>query len=115
MGKLQTEKAKLAKRKAYSDEYWKRPEVLKKKAEQNYVKYHEDPTFKKNRITSFKKYYDSNKEELIENQKKRNEINAEERKEYARKYYLLNKERLKKRQLKYYRTNIEQYKAYKKQ
>jgi hypothetical protein len=115
MRKLLTEKEKLAKRKAYSKEYWSRPEVLKKKAEQNYVKYHEDEAFKKNRIISFKKYYNSNKEEFIEDQKKRNAFNAEERKEYARKYYLLNKEKLKKRQKKYYKENTEQYKSYKKQ
>jgi hypothetical protein len=112
MGKLLSEKEKLAKRKAYSKEYWARPEVLKKKAESNFVKYHEDPKFKKNRITSFKKYYNSNKEQFIKDQKKRNEVNAEERKEYARKYYLLNKEKLKKRQSKYYKNNTEQYKAY---
>ena len=115
MRKLLSEKEKLAKRKAYSDEYWKRPEVLKKKAEQNYVKYHEDPKFKTDRKKSFKKYYESNKEEFIEEQKKRNAFNADERKEYARKYYLLNKDKLKKRQKKYYKENTEQYKAYKKQ
>jgi len=109
-----SEKEKIAKRKAASKEYWSRPEVLKRKAEQNYVKYHEDEAFRKKRIGSFKKYYNSNKEEFIEDQKKRNESNAEERKEYARKYYLLNKEKLKKRQKEYYKDNTEQYKEYKK-
>ena len=108
-----SEKEKIAKRKAYSKKYWSRPEVKKKKAEQNFVKYHEDEAFKKNRVISFKKYYNSNKDELIEDQKKRNESNAEARKEYARKYYLLNKEKLKKRQKEYYKDNPEQYKAYK--
>jgi hypothetical protein len=114
MGKLLSDKEKLAKRQAYAKEYWSRPEVKKRKAEQNYLKYHEDSKFKKRSKESFKKYYDSNKEEFIEEQKKRNQFNAEERKEYARKYYLLNKEKLKKRQKKYYKENTEQYRAYKK-
>jgi hypothetical protein len=114
MGKLLSDKEKLAKRKAYAKEYWNRPEVKKRKAEQNYIKYHEDPKFKKKSKESFKKYYESNKDEFIDEQKKRNEFNAEERKEYARKYYLLNKEKLKKRQKKYYKENTEQYKTYKK-
>ena len=112
MGKLLSEKEKLAKRKAYAKEYWSRPEVKKRKAEQNFTNYHKDPKFKKKRNTSFKKYYESNKEAMIEEQKKRNEFNVEERKEYARKYYLLNKEKLKNRQKKYYKNNTEQYKLY---
>jgi len=112
MGKTLSDKKKLAKRQAYAKEYWSRPEVKKRKAEQNYLKYHEDPKFKKKAIASFKKYYDSNKENFIEEQKKRNKFNADERKEYARKYYLLNKEKLKKRQKKYYRENKDQYKEY---
>mgnify|MGYP003323458728 CR=1 FL=1 len=113
MGKLLSEKEKLAKRKAYAKKYWSRPEVKKRKAEQNFTSYHKDSKFKKKRIESFKKYYESNKESMIDEQKKRNAFNAEERKEYARKYYLLNKEKLKKRQKMYYKDNPEQYKAYK--
>jgi len=114
MGKLLSDKEKLDKRKEYASEYWKRPEVKKRKAEQNYVKYHNSKKFQKRTKESFKKYYEANKEKFIEEQKKRNQLNSDERKEYARKYYLLNKEKLKKRQKKYYKKNTEQYKAYKK-
>ncbi|MDB4839890.1 hypothetical protein OAH75_01045 [Nitrosopumilus sp.] len=106
--------SKKEKIKLYTSEYWNRPEVKKRKAEQNFIKYQNDSNFRKNSKASFKKYYESNKEKFIEEQLKRNKKNEVERREYARKYYLRNKEKLKNRQKKYYRENTEQYKEYKK-
>lgn len=62
-----------------------------------------------------KKYYEENKEQVLEKQKKYYEENKEKRKQQRKKYYEENKDKVKQQQQKYYEDNKDKINQYRKQ
>lgn len=68
-----------------------------------------DRRYRENNNSYFKKYYENNKEELLDKRKQYRENHKEYFKEYGRKYYEENKEQLTVKKNKYYKDNKEYF------
>jgi len=85
--------------------YWKKPEVMAKKAEYIRERYASDPSYRRYMKKFNAEYYEENKDLLIRRSRKRNNENEEVYKDYQKNYYEENKDRLKLYQKRYQKKN----------
>ena len=74
--------------------YWKKPEVMKKKADYIRERYASDPKYRKYMKKFNEEYYEENKDIMIRRARQRNKKLGEDYTEYQKKYYEENKEKM---------------------
>ena len=67
--------------------YWKKPEVMEKKAEYIRDRYASDPKYRKYMKKFNEEYYEENKDIMIRRARQRNKKLGEDYTEYQKKYY----------------------------
>jgi hypothetical protein len=92
--------------------YWKKPEVMKKKAEYIRERYASDPKYRKYMKKFNEEYYEENKDIMIKRARRRNNSMGEEYSEYQKQYYEENKDRMKAYQKRYQQKNKEKIAEY---
>jgi hypothetical protein len=92
--------------------YWKKPEVMKKKAEYIRERYASDPKYRKYMKKFNEEYYEENKDIMIRRARQRNKKLGEDYTEYQAKYYEENKEKMIAYQKRYQKKNKERIAEY---
>ena len=85
--------------------YWKKPEVMKKKADYIRERYASDPKYRKYMKKFNEEYYEENKDLMIRRARQRNNKLGEEYNAYQAEYYEKNKERMLAYQKRYQQKN----------
>lgn len=92
--------------------YWKKPEVMEKKAQYIRERYASDPKYRKYIKKFNEEYYEENKDLMIRRARKRNKELGEEYTEYQKKYYEENREKMLAYQKRYQKKNKERIAEY---
>lgn len=92
--------------------YWRKPEVMEKKAEYIRERYATDKEYRKYVLEFGKQYYQENKDILKRRASKRNKENPEEYSKYQATYYQKNKKKLQEYQKDYQEKNRDKINEY---